>query len=57
MMLIKNDENDIDGVCISSTYGEQDIDKVALFKEAYEKKYLDKNNKVLAVFLYYDKKR
>lgn len=56
MTLTKKDENDIDGVCISSIYDEQDIDKDVLFKDAYANMYLAKNNKVLVVFLYYDKK-
>lgn len=56
MTLTKKDENDIDGVCISSIYDEQDIDKDVLFKDAYANMYLAKNNKVLVVVLYYDKK-
>lgn len=56
MTLIKKDENNIDGVCISSIYDEQDIDKEVLFKDTYANMYLAKNDKVLSVFLYYDKK-
>lgn len=56
MTLIKKDENDIDGIYILSMYNEQDVDKEILFKDAYANMYLAKNNKVLIVFLYYDKK-
>ncbi len=56
MALVKKDENDIDGACISSIYADQDIDKEFLFKDVYANMYLAKNNKILVVFLYYDKK-
>lgn len=55
MTLTKKDENNMDGVCISSIYDEKDINKEVLFKDTYANMYLAKSNKVLSVFLYYNK--
>lgn len=55
MSLTQKDENDIDGLCISSIYSECDINEETLIKNTYANMYLSKSNKVLSVFLYYNK--
>lgn len=54
MALTRKDENNIDGVCISAIYGEQDVNEEILRKNTYANMYLSKNNKVLSIFLYYN---
>lgn len=55
MALRKKDENDIDGICISPIYSEDDINEELLIKNTYANMYLAKNKKVLSVFVYYNK--
>lgn len=56
MSLTQKDENGIDGLCISSIYGEERINEETLIKNTYANMYLAKNSKVLSIFLYYNKK-
>ena len=53
MSLRKKDENNIEALCITSIYGEDNIDVNALVKNTYANMYLSKCEKVLSVFLYY----
>lgn len=55
MTLTQRNENNIDGVCISSIYDEYNINQEVLYKDTYANMYLAQNNKVLSVFLYYNK--
>ena len=55
MSLKQKDENNIDGICISSIYSENDVNEKTLFKHTYANMHLAKDNKVLSVFLYYNK--
>lgn len=55
MSLTQKDENGIDGLCISSVYSEDNVNEKNLVKNTYANMYLAKNNKVLSVFLYYNK--
>lgn len=55
MTLTKEDENNIEGVSISSIYSEEDINEEILIKDSYANMYLAQNNKVLSAFLYYNK--
>lgn len=54
MTLKEKDENNIETLCISSIYGEKNIDVDTLIKNTYANMYLSKCNKVLSVFLYYN---
>ena len=53
MTLRKKDENNIKTLCITSIYGEDNIDVNTLVKNTYANMYLSKCEKVLSVFLYY----
>jgi preprotein translocase subunit SecA len=53
MSLRKKDENNIEALCITSIYGEDNIDVNTLVKNTYANMYLSKCEKVLSVFLYY----
>lgn len=53
MSLRKKDENNIEALCITSIYGEYNIDVNTLVKNTYANMYLSKCEKVLSVFLYY----
>lgn len=53
MSLGKKDENNIEALCITSIYGEDNIDVNTLVKNTYANMYLSKCEKVLSVFLYY----
>lgn len=55
MSLTQKDENSIDGLCILSIYNEDIINEKTLVKSTYANMYLAKNNRVLSVFLYYNK--
>ena len=52
--LKEKDENNIKALCISSIYGEKNIDMNTLIKNTYANMYLSNCNKVLSVFLYYN---
>ena len=54
MTLKEKDENNIEALCISSFYGEKNIDVNTLIKNTYANMYLSECNKVLSVFLYYN---
>ena len=56
MSLTQKDENNIDGLCISSIYDGDNINEETLIKNTYANMYLAKNNKVLSIFLYYNKR-
>lgn len=53
MSLKEKDENNIEALCISSIYGEDDIDVNTLVRNTYANMYLSKCEKVLSAFLYY----
>lgn len=53
MSLKEKDENNIEALCITSIYGEDNIDVNTLVKNTYANMYLSKCEKVLSVFLYY----
>lgn len=53
MSLRKKDENNIEALCITSIYGEDNIDVNTLVKNTYANMHLSKCEKVLSVFLYY----
>lgn len=55
MVLKVKDENNIEALCISSIYGEDNINYDTLLKNTYTNMYLSKSHKVLSVFLYYNK--
>ncbi len=48
-------ENDIDGLNITSIYDDDQFDKSDLYINAYADMYLSKTNKVLMIFIYYNK--
>ena len=54
MKLKEKDENNVEALCISSIYGEDNIDENILINNTYANMYLSKSNKVLSVFLYYN---
>lgn len=53
MLLKEKDENNIEALCMTSIYGEDNIDVNTLVKNTYANMYLSKCEKVLSVFLYY----
>lgn len=53
MSLNEKDENNIEALCMTSIYGEDNIDVNTLVKNTYANMYLSKCEKVLSVFLYY----
>lgn len=53
MSLKEKDENNIEALCMTSIYGEDNIDVNTLVKNTYANMYLSKCEKVLSVFLYY----
>lgn len=54
MTLKEKDENNVEALCISSIYGEDNIDENILINNTYANMCLSKSNKVLSVFLYYN---
>lgn len=54
MTLKEKDENNVEALCISSIYEEDNIDENILINNTYANMYLSKSNKVLSVFLYYN---
>lgn len=53
MSLKEKNENNIEALCMTSIYGEDNIDVNILVKNTYANMYLSKCEKVLSVFLYY----
>lgn len=55
MSLLEKNEKDIDGISISTTYNEENIDKSILIRNTYANMRLAKCKKVINVFVLYNK--